>query len=139
MKQRILQFIDYKGISKNKFYIETGLSNGILDKNSGFSMDTVEKIYYKYPEINLEWLVTGKGEMLKPNIKQVQRDIGNNNTLSNINGKVDGDITIPHNEISDFIELHKEMNSIIKTTQNQLSESQKQVNILLEILKNSQK
>ena len=77
--------------------------------------------------------------MLKPNIKQVQRDIGNNNTLSNINGKVDGDITISHNEISDFIELHKEMNSIIKTTQNQLSESQKQVNILLEILKNSQK
>lgn len=69
-KERILQFIDYKGISKNKFYIETGISNGVLDKKSGLSMDTVEKFYSKYPEINPEWLLTGKGEMIKPNIKE---------------------------------------------------------------------
>ena len=64
-KDRILQFIDYKGISKNKFYNETGISNGILDKKSGLSMDTIEKFYSTYPEINPEWLLTGKGEMLK--------------------------------------------------------------------------
>ena len=64
-KDRILQFIDYKEISKNKFYIETGISNGILDKKSGLSMDTVEKFYSTYPEINPEWLLTGKGPMLK--------------------------------------------------------------------------
>lgn len=64
-KDRILQFIDYKEISKNKFYIETGISNGILDKKSGLSMDTVEKFYSTYPEINPEWLLTGEGPMLK--------------------------------------------------------------------------
>jgi hypothetical protein len=64
-KDRILQFIEYKGISKNKFYNETGISNGILDKKSGLSMDTIEKFYSTYPEINPEWLLTGKGEMLK--------------------------------------------------------------------------
>ena len=64
-KERILQFIDYKGISKNKFYIETGISNGVLDKKSGLSMETVEKFYSKFPEINPEWLLTGEGEMLK--------------------------------------------------------------------------
>lgn len=64
-KERVLQFIDYKGISKNKFYIETGISNGVLDKKSGLSMETVEKFYSTYPEINPEWLLTGKGEMLK--------------------------------------------------------------------------
>jgi hypothetical protein bfra3_16308 len=64
-KDRILQFIDYKGISKNKFYIETGISNGILDKKSGLSMDTIEKFYSTYPEINPEWLLTGQGPMLK--------------------------------------------------------------------------
>lgn len=64
-KDRILQFIEYKGISKNKFYNETGISNGILDKKSGLSMDTVEKFYSTYPEINPEWLLTGEGEMLK--------------------------------------------------------------------------
>lgn len=64
-KERILQFIDYKGLSKNKFYIKTSISNGVLDKKSGLSMDTVEKIYSTYPEINAEWLLTGRGEMLK--------------------------------------------------------------------------
>jgi hypothetical protein B2_07877 len=65
MKERILQFIDYKRLSKNKFYKETGLSNGILDKQGGISSDSLEKIYCVYPEINLDWLLTGKGEMLK--------------------------------------------------------------------------
>ena len=65
-KEKILQFINYKGISKNKFYIKTGISNGVLDKKSSLSMNTVEKIYSAYPEINPEWLITGKGEMLKP-------------------------------------------------------------------------
>ena len=64
MKERILQFIEYKRLSKNKFYKETGLSNGILDKQGGISSDSLEKIYYVYPEINLDWLLTGKGEML---------------------------------------------------------------------------
>ena len=35
-------------------------------------MDTVEKIYSKYPEINLEWLLTGKGEMLKPRVEDIK-------------------------------------------------------------------
>lgn len=65
MKERILQFIEYKRLSKNKFYKETGLSNGILDKQGGISSDSLEKIYCVYPEINLDWLLTGKGEMLK--------------------------------------------------------------------------
>ena len=65
MKERILQFIEYKSLSKNKFYKETGLSNGILDKQGGISSDSLEKIYCVYPEINLDWLLTGKGEMLK--------------------------------------------------------------------------
>jgi transcriptional regulator len=65
MKERILQFIDYKNLSKNKFYKETGLANGILDKNSGLSAESIEKIYSKYPEINLHWLLTGEGDMLR--------------------------------------------------------------------------
>ncbi len=64
-KENILQFIDYKGISKNKFYLKTGVSNGVLDKKSSLSMNTVEKIYSTYPELNPEWLITGKGEMIK--------------------------------------------------------------------------
>ena len=69
IKERIIQFIDYKGLSKYKFYQETGISNGVLDKKSGLSMDTVEKLLIKYPEISEKWLITGEGQMIKNETK----------------------------------------------------------------------
>ncbi|MDM1325892.1 helix-turn-helix transcriptional regulator [Myroides odoratimimus] len=70
LKERMLQFIEYKGITKNKFYTETGISNGVLDKKSGLSMETVEKFYSTYPEINEKWILTGEGDMIKSDHKQ---------------------------------------------------------------------
>ncbi|MDR0295180.1 MAG: hypothetical protein LBH91_03180 [Prevotellaceae bacterium] len=64
-RDRILQFVEYKNISKNKFYRETGLSNGFLDKNNNPGTDKIEQIIYAYPELSTEWLITGEGKMLK--------------------------------------------------------------------------
>ncbi|MDR3350912.1 MAG: hypothetical protein LBN98_04630 [Prevotellaceae bacterium] len=44
--------------------METGVSNGVLDKKGSYSLDTIEKIITVYPEINLEWLLTGDGLMM---------------------------------------------------------------------------
>lgn len=65
IKQNILQFIDIKGISKYKFYQETGITRGILDQNNGMSEENTTRFLACFPEINPEWLLTGKGEMLK--------------------------------------------------------------------------
>jgi len=64
-KERILRFLDYLGITKNKFYTQTGISNGTLDKKSGITGDTIMKIHAVYPDLNLNWLIAGEGEMLK--------------------------------------------------------------------------
>jgi hypothetical protein len=63
-RERIIQFVEFKKISKNQFYKETGLSNGFLDKNNHPGADKLEQIIYTYPEINPTWLLTGKGNML---------------------------------------------------------------------------
>lgn len=63
-KKRISQYLDYKGISHNAFYKETNISNGVLSKKSGLTLDTLGKFISKYPDINPEWLLTGKGNML---------------------------------------------------------------------------
>ncbi|MCT4613619.1 MAG: S24 family peptidase [Marinifilaceae bacterium] len=67
-KERLLQYIDYLGISKNKFFQETGLRRGFLDgdKLKSSIPDTfIATIVAQYPELNIEWLITGKGQMLQ--------------------------------------------------------------------------
>jgi hypothetical protein len=67
MKTRLMQFLDFKGINKSQFYKKTGFSNGFLDKVNDITTGKVEIILKNYPEISLEWLILGKGEMLKNN------------------------------------------------------------------------
>lgn len=67
-KDRVLQFIDYKGISKTVFLSETNIKRGFLDKDklsASVSDLLLEKVVKTYPEIDLLWLITGKGNMLK--------------------------------------------------------------------------
>ena len=127
-KSRILQFIDYKGISKNKFYIETGISNGVLDKKSGLSMETVEKFYSTYPEINLEWLLTGKGSMLKnSNSSNTQSIVGNSNIITGNSSSV-----ITENN-SDKVEVRK-LKAEIKELTKKIEEKDSKINKLIDML-----
>lgn len=64
-KERLLSFIKYKGISKRKFYDACGLSNAFLDKVGNIGAGKLEQIISTYPELNGEWVITGKGEMLQ--------------------------------------------------------------------------
>lgn len=67
-KERIVQFIDYKGISKQSFFKETGLKRGFLDADklqTSIPDVFVATIIATYPELNPEWLITGVGEMLR--------------------------------------------------------------------------
>lgn len=122
MKERILQFIDYKGFNKSKFYRETGLSNGILDKKSGLTLDSIEKIYSKYPEINIEWLLTGKGEMLKTFAQNITQN-GNTNVNNGHNVSGQGNIIKQTND---------ELMEIIREKDKQIAEKDKQIAMLIE-------
>lgn len=76
MIERILQIIDFKAISKNQFYKETGLSNGFLDKVKDIGVSKLELILKTYPEINPEFIIFGKGSMFKneDNLSVIQEE-----------------------------------------------------------------
>jgi hypothetical protein len=65
IKNNILKYIDYKGISKYKFYQQTGITNGILSQKNGLSEENTLKVLSCFSDVNPEWLLTGKGEMLR--------------------------------------------------------------------------
>ena len=72
---RIMQIIDFKGINKRKFYIETGLSNGFLDKVKDIGVSKIELILNTYPDINPIWLLTGIGSMLRSEITPIVSEV----------------------------------------------------------------
>lgn len=67
IKQRILQFAEDLGISKRTFYARIGVSRGTLEAKSGITEDVLAKFIAEFPEINIEWLITGKGDVLRSN------------------------------------------------------------------------
>lgn len=77
-KERILQFIDYKEISKREFCRKSILSHTIFNNDSAIGVDKLEKIYNAYPELNMDWVITGRGEMIydRPEAAFIMRDNG---------------------------------------------------------------
>jgi len=65
IKERICYYIDFKKISKNKFYEQSGVTYGILNQASNISADNIQKVLVIYPDLNAEWLICGRGEMIK--------------------------------------------------------------------------
>jgi hypothetical protein len=43
-------------VSKYKFYQESGITRGVLDKESGISEDNIAKFIAYAPEVDLSWL-----------------------------------------------------------------------------------
>lgn len=67
-KQRILQYIEYKGIDRKVFFQNTGIKRGLLDADklqATVSDVYIAKILATYPDINPDWLLTGQGSMLR--------------------------------------------------------------------------
>lgn len=65
IRDRLRQFIDYKGISISMFERNCKLSNGFASKvGDSIRAVNLENISAVYPELNRTWLLTGDGNML---------------------------------------------------------------------------
>lgn len=66
LKERLKGFIKYKGISVRSFEIKCGLSNGyISNMRVSIQPEKMSCIAEQFPELNMGWLMTGEGEMIK--------------------------------------------------------------------------
>lgn len=66
VKERLKEFIKHSKINTSQFEKSIGVSNGYVNSISkNIGIDRIDYMLEKYPNLNLEWLLTGRGEMLR--------------------------------------------------------------------------
>jgi len=82
VRERLVGFLAYKHLSQGKFEQSVGLSNGFVAKvGDTIRANNLKKIQEVYPDLNIPWLITGEGSMLKdapPTISPVKSYIREN-------------------------------------------------------------
>lgn len=73
IKDRMFRYLEINQISKLKFCEITGISYGNVTgkaQKSEFGGEQITEILLKFPDINPDWLLLEKGEMLREEVKK---------------------------------------------------------------------
>lgn len=69
MKEQLIKFLNSENISATKLADDIGVQRSsishILSGRNKPSYDFIEKMLAKYPDLDADWLITGKGNMFK--------------------------------------------------------------------------
>lgn len=71
IKQNILQYLATKGTTPYEFYKKSGVTRGVLNQNNGISEENIARFLAYAPDVNVEWLITGRGSMMGDNEKEL--------------------------------------------------------------------
>ena len=78
MKERIKEFIDYKGISAgdlaNSLDVQRSNISHILNGRNKPGAALIEKLLVVFPDLNARWLLTGDGNMLNSTISETEEN-----------------------------------------------------------------
>lgn len=68
IKERIIQLLEKKGIAKEEFYVKIGMTSASFRgnaKKTPLNSNAIENLISIIPDVNPDWLLTGRGSMLK--------------------------------------------------------------------------
>lgn len=131
IKERLLQFLNYKKLGQTKFEEMCGISRGYIAKSKkSYGTEIIEKIGSTFPELNTAWLISGEGEMLR-----------SCQTVGNISNSTVSGVNLNGQEIHVNNECYKTLLDIVERYQRQTESfleqikiSQSQMNRLLDII-----
>lgn len=73
IKDRVLEFIKSEGITVRSFEIAASMSNGAVSKmGDNTRRKILDQISAAYPQLNMDWLLRGEGEMYVKNLPAPQ-------------------------------------------------------------------
>lgn len=80
VKERLIKYIKFKGISINKFEKTCNFSTGYVgNMRTSTQPDKVMRIAHNFPDLNTGWLLTGEGEMLNNSGNELIKNNDNTN------------------------------------------------------------
>ena len=147
VKTRLQDFIAALGISERQFCISIDVSPAYVSTISkSIQPDKLSRISEQYPQLDLGWLLTGRGEMLRSDVS-----IGNGasgvvgNTLNN--STINNDQRHYYSDSPDVLraqidlldERIKEKDAQIKEKDAQIKEKDAQIKQLLDIIQGMKK
>lgn len=112
LRDRVRQYCEYMNIRISQFEKKAGLSNGYFNQVSKRPSNAkLESIAEAHPLLNIDWLCTGRGEMINSGVSQTSNGdntiqvSGNNVDMRNINqSKSNNDDARRIKELEDRIE-----------------------------------
>lgn len=123
--ERIRAFCQARHITVARFEREAGLSNGYTSQlKSAPGPGKRMQIAAAFPELNMGWLLTGEGEMLRPSPQSVGDVTSGTVVGANISGS---DNSVSHNDTSTVLRL-------LQNCQDQLKKKDEQIDRLLALL-----
>ena len=104
IKQNILLYLTKKDVTPYEFYKKSGVTRGILQQNNGISEDNIARFLAYAPDVNVEWLITGNGDMLRTMQENKQEKSLYNDSLTYCTPKLADDPNVgkPYYDV-DFI------------------------------------
>lgn len=66
VKERLTEYLSYKKVNVRQFQLKIGVSNSYVSNiRQSISPDKISSISNHFPDLNIAWLITGEGQMLK--------------------------------------------------------------------------
>ncbi len=116
-KEKIRQYLVFKGISMSEFSRKIGVSNRFLASDGSIMSDKIKLIRNMFLDLSMDWLLFDEGEMIVSSEEKIPgekktTEFGKNKTLAElnflaVNTKVD-------NLSSDFTKFKKEFLQLIE-------------------------
>src|SRR5690606_19624980 len=109
---RLDKYMKFKELNDNKMTLETGISNGLIGKarkRGSLSQENISKILHVYKDLNANWLLADRGEMIlhveKDPYKESKKDKDNDADLIDVQRK------LIHKLEEEIEQLKKELDS----------------------------
>ena len=127
VKERLVKFLKYKGLSQKKFEETVGLANGYVNNiRRSVTSEKLQQIVRCFPDLNKAWLLTGEGEMIR-------QENENSTTINDQHTSVAGN----SNQVNATSTLDKALDEI--AAQRRLVEkAQEQIDRLISLLEKHQ-